>query len=248
LEILHWPALQALPNKIYYITFMHIFSKILPAALGLALLAQAAFAESIYDRDLVRGFLSLKGDFRSMKSNGVKFINLATGESFKKQYYDLHLDIGAEYNQLLTWFDINFMPLTQNKGDTDWYEYGMTWMWGYKLLQQNSIFNIIPSAGFGFELLNIRASEYDRVISCIGPSLNLELELRFQWSQFSAGIYGGYKVVRQDGWDELSRAAGASSPFNDVYVGDVNFDKVFAGVKFSWTMLNNFQKRLKDLQ
>jgi hypothetical protein len=223
---------------------MRIFSKILPIALVVALLVSAAFAtEGIYDRDLVRGFLSLKGDFRSMKSNGVRFINEVTGKSYPKNYLDGHVEIGAEYLQLRTWFDIDFMPITPERGSTEWYSYGVTWMWGYKLLSHNSRFNIIPSIGPGFELQNIRKSYRERVISSFGPALNLELEFRLQFSQFSAGLYGGYKIVRHDSWDNLS--AGEAGEWR--YGGDVNADKIFAGLKFSWTMLNNFQKREKDL-
>lgn len=223
---------------------MRIFSKTLPVAMLVAILASALFAsDGIYDRDLVRGFLTLKGDFRSMKSNGVKFINAITGESYARNYVDGHVEIGAEYNKLLTWFDIDFMPLTPERGSTEWYTYGLTWMWGYKLFSQSSVFNIIPSIGPGFELQNIRLSEVDRVISTLGPALNLELELRLQASQFSAGIYGGYKVARHDAWDELSENAAPVYPVN----GDVNADKAFVGFKMSWTMLNNFQKREREL-
>jgi hypothetical protein len=116
-------------------------------------------------------------------------------------------------------------------------------MWGYKILRQNSIFNIIPSLGPGVELQNIRLSDRDRVISSFGPTLNLELEFRLQASQFSFGLYGGYKIVRHDGWDNLSAGDAPAWPSG----GDINADKVFAGVKFSWTMLNNFQKREKEL-
>ena len=203
-----------------------------------ALLVPASFAnEGIYDQDLVRGFLSLKGGLRIMKSDGIKFINSVTGESYAKDYIGGNVEIGAEYDQLRTWFDIDFMPVTPTKGDTEWFSYGITWMWGYKLLSQSSIFNIIPSIGPGVELQNIRASTSEELASSFGPTLNLELELRLQASQFSAGLYGGYKIVRHDGWDG-----------GPDFQREVNADKVFAGLKLSWTMLNNFQKRAKDLQ
>jgi hypothetical protein len=125
------------------------------------------------------------------------------------------------------------MPYTPTRGDTEWFTYGITWMWGYKLLRQNSVFNIIPSIGPGVELQNIRTSKTDELHSYFGPALTLELELRLQASQFSAGIYGGYKVVRHD---------------PDILPRELNADKVFAGLKLSWTMLNNFQNRQRDLQ
>jgi len=227
---------------------MCFFHKLLSAALIAAILAPAAFAnESIYDRDLVRGFLSLKSGFYSMKSNGVKLINVATGESYAKNYLGAQVEIGAEYNKLRTWFDVNFMPITPTRGNTEWYTYGISWMWAYKLLPQNSMFNIIPAIGPGAELQNIRGNqfepnipaEYDMITSAFGPTLNLELELRLQSKQFSAGIYGGYKIVRFDNPNP------ASIPD---WRGDINADKVFVGLKLSWTMLNNFQKREMNLQ
>ncbi len=219
--------------KVYYIYHMRIVSKILPMALVVAFLVPASFAaEGIYDKDLVRGFLSLKGGFRSMKSDGIKFINIATGESYAQEYFGGGAEIGAEYHQLRTWFDIDFMPITPERGDTEWFTYGVTWMWGYKLLQQNSIFNIIPSIGPGVELQNIRSSSDDNLASSFGPTLNLEMELRLQSTQFSVGLYGGYKVVRH--YHDPDR--------------EVNADKVFAGLKLSWTMLNNFQNRERDLR
>jgi hypothetical protein len=215
---------------------MCIFSKILPTMVLLVFLSQASLAsEGIYDRDLVRGFWALKGDFRSMKSNGVKLINDVTGKkNYVKQFLDGHVEIGAEYNQLRTWFDVDFMPITPTRGTTEWYSYGITWMWGYKLRAQNTRFNIIPSIGPGFELLNIRLSPTEEVKSHLGPALNLELELRLQFPQFSAGIYGGYKFERHD-WD-------------DINFKDINTDKRFIGLKFSWTMLNNFQKREREME
>jgi hypothetical protein len=221
---------------------MHFFSKILLLALSIALLAPSAFAsEALYNKEYVRGFIALKGDFRSMRSTGIKELNYVTGKSFKKQFADGHLDIGAEYNQLMTWFDIDFMPLTPTRGKAEWYAYGITWMWGYKLLHANSFGNIIPSIGPGFELLNIRKppssddmSRDSKLESCMGPTLNTEIEFRLQGERFAAGIYGGYKVIRQD--DEK------------FFTRDINFDKVFVGLKLSWTMLSGFQKQAKDME
>jgi hypothetical protein len=221
---------------------MRIFSKILLASLILVSLTSVAVAsEGIYDRDLVRGFLTLKGDLRFQKSDGVKLINEVTEKSYAKEYVDGHVEIGAEYNRMLTWFDIDFMPLTPKRGDTEWFTYGVTWMWGYRLLPSPTIFNIIPSIGPGFELLNIRISQENRLFSSLGPTLNLELELRIQGKQLSGGIYGGYKVTRHDEWD-----ANTNQPFP--VDREVNSDRAFVGLKFTWTMLNNLQKRERDLQ
>lgn len=225
---------------------MRIFSKVLSMAMFVAFLIPVPGAADggIYDKDLVRGFIALKGDFRHMKSDGVKFINTATGgQKYSSNYVDGHVEIGAEHLQLRTWFDIDFMPYTPERGDTQWFSYGLTWMWGYKLLQQNSRFNIIPSIGPGVELMNIRSNSDSELASSFGPTFNTELELRLQWSQFSVGLYGGYKVVRHYGWDDVSNAPTTGWPTR----GDINADRVFGGLKLSWTMLNSFQKREKDL-
>ena len=211
---------------------MRIFSKILPIVV-LLVLAQVAFADGVYDRDLVRGFLSLKGGLRSMDAKGVRLINTVTGESYKKEVVGAHVEIGGEYNKLRTWMDVDFMPITPTKGVSEWFSYGISWMWGYKLLSQNSIFNIIPSIGPGLELLNIRISQGEELMSSLGPVLNLELDLRLQFSQFSAGVYGGYKVERHD-WDDNLK--------------DINTDRVFVGIKLSWTMLNTFQKKEREME
>jgi len=213
-------------------------------ALIVAFLASASIASEggIYDKDLVRGFLALKGDFRYIKSDGVKLINTTTGEKYASTYVDGHVEIGAEYLQLRTWFDIDFMPFTPERGDTEWFSYGITWMWGYKIFPQNAFFNIIPAAGPGLELMNVRIGNGAELESSFGPTLNLELELRLQWSQFSAGLYGGYKVVRHYDHSDWVTYDGKSLPSRDI-----NADRAFVGLKFSWTMLNSFQKREKDL-
>jgi hypothetical protein len=168
-------------------------------------------------------------------------LNYATEKSYTKEHIVGHAEIGAEYSQFRTWFDIDFMPYSPTRKDTKWFAYGATWMFGYKLLRVNSLFNIIPSIGPGFELLNIRSSPYDKIESSLGPALNLELELRLQGPQLSVGIYGGSKFIRHDDYENISNVA-------DKYQGDVNFDKMFVGLKFTWTMLSTFQKREKDME
>ncbi|GHV12432.1 hypothetical protein AGMMS49938_04970 [Fibrobacterales bacterium] len=224
---------------------MRISSKNLLLAAIFVLCTQAFAADNIYDKDLVRGFVSLKGDFSNMRSTALRFLNEATGKSYSKYYLDGHAEIGAEYLKARTWFDIDFMPLTPERGNTSWYGYGITWMWGYKLLPQDFIFNIIPSVGPGFELQNIRLADTARVISTLGPTLNLELELRLQLPRLSVGVYGGYKVARHDGWDELSKSHAPNISYYDDG-GDVNADKAFIGLKFSWTFLNGYQSRQKE--
>ena len=167
-----------------------------------------------------------------MESDGVKFINMQTGKSYSQDYWGGQFEIGAEYHQLRTWFDVDFM-ITEERSDTEWFAYGITWMWGYKLFPKQPV-NLIISAGPGIELMNIRRSEQDRLESSFGLALTaIEIEPRLQLGQFSVGLYYSYKVVRHD-WDNWSR--------------ELSSDKQFAGIKLSWTMLNNYQKKENDLK
>ena len=101
-------------------------------------------------------------------------------ETFDDYYFGLHVNIGAQYKQFLTWFDINFMPTQISERpsktyeasgvgdstgrvhtanyplyDVRWFTYGADWMFGWKLFGENTFINLIPAVGFGFNLINI---------------------------------------------------------------------------------------------
>ena len=101
---------------------------------------------------------------------------------FDDYYLGLHVNIGAQYKQFLTWFDINFMPTqiserpsstytaVSDSGygmkfplyDVRWFCYGADWMFGWKLLGEDMPVNLIPAVGFGFNLINFHfASNFD---------------------------------------------------------------------------------------
>ena len=160
--------------------------------------------EGFYEKNHIRGFISLGGDYRGMFgefrnyvnqvafSNGVHVVD--DGDSsevfagkinyskFDDYYLGLHLNIGAQYKQFLTWFDINFMPTqiserphstyttTSESGtsikfplyDVRWFCYGADWMFGWKLFGEDMPVNLIPAVGFGFNLINFHfASNFD---------------------------------------------------------------------------------------
>lgn len=171
--------------------------------------ATSAFAEAdngFYEKSHVRGFISFGADYRGMFADFQDYVNysafingghmastdadstqqLYTGKlrytTFDSYYIGLHLNIGAQYKQFLTWFDVNFMPtqtserpsatyttssLSGNKMkfplyDVRWFSYGADWMFGWKLFGENAFFNLIPAAGFGFSLINFHlASNFD---------------------------------------------------------------------------------------
>ncbi|MCF0215588.1 MAG: hypothetical protein HUK21_03850 [Fibrobacteraceae bacterium] len=183
------------------------------AALACALtFTSSAFAEApagFYEKEHVRGFISVGADYRGMVSEFQDYINnkafmrgylekepatLEEGQevavfkpkysSFENWYLGMHVNLGAQYKQFMTWFDFNFMPTQVSKrpsktmnadvygldslgevtsiGSADvqlydvcWYTYGVDWMFGWKLFGERTFINLIPAVGFGMNLLNV---------------------------------------------------------------------------------------------
>lgn len=253
--------------------------------------ASADAESSFYEKEHIRGFISIGGDYRNMNSEHINYINRllfssgkgviqesASGDSsdakfvgdgslssydhFDDYYLGLHVNIGAQYKQFLTWFDINFMPtqVSEGSGATDaaWFAYGADWMFGWKLFGENTFINLIPAAGIGFNLLNLHfVNSYDilnydggaiedqikvtdmrnRYYSTFAMTFNAELELRLSFDPISIGIYGGYRVIR---YGEID--------IEDVEYGsaDVNGDTFFLGARLTWTFLSPWQKKQRD--
>lgn len=163
----------------------------------------SAAEEGFYDKEHIRGFISLGGDFRGMFPAFQDYVNtvpFASGalkhkydtdtsvyygyakySKFNKYYPGIHFNIGAQYKQFMTWFDINF-AITQiserpkstvtayavdSTGtptgvtsefplyDARWFSYGVDWMFGWKTLGEDAFFNLIPAVGIGFNMMNI---------------------------------------------------------------------------------------------
>lgn len=271
-------------------------SRILSTLLLLALVTAASATETesaFYEKDHIRGFISIGGDYRGMSSDYAKYINrllfssgkgtivetssddddettqtykkdgnLSSYDHFDDYYLGLHVNIGAQYKQFLTWFDINFMPtqVSEGKGSYDarWFSYGADWMFGWKLFGESAFLNLIPAVGAGFSLLNLHFTEaYDilsynsnvdiseqttvdmenRYYSTIAWTFNAELEARLEFDPFSVGIYGGYRFVR---YGKLT--------IEDVEYGDQdqNGNTFFVGARVTWTFLSKWQKRQRD--
>ena len=187
-------------------------------ALSLLTFTTGAFAdaeEGFYEKDHIRGFISVGADYRGMRSEFQRYVNnmafknwgyqeegqyynykdsawvdttfsyygaLPGYSKFDNYYLGLHLNIGAQYKQFLTWFDINFMPTqiserpsstystSSESGasikfplyDVRWFAYGADWMFGWNLLGECTPINLIPAVGFGFNLINFHfASNFD---------------------------------------------------------------------------------------
>jgi hypothetical protein len=177
----------------------------LVCALILAPSVLADTEEGFYEKNHIRGFISIGGDYRGMFdefrnyvnqvafSNGYHVVEDESGSTelyagqinyskFDDYYLGLHVNIGAQYKQFLTWFDINFMPTqiserpsasytaVSDSGygmkfplyDVRWFCYGADWMFGWKLLGEDMPVNLIPAVGFGFNLINFHfASNFD---------------------------------------------------------------------------------------
>lgn len=249
--------------------------------------------EGFYEKHDIRGFISLGADYRGMRNAYANYLNrvlfsqkgymvetideetgdttqvpvaddqISKYEHFNDYYLGLHVAVGAQYHQFLTWFDINFMPTqvsekpaSKNSAEMDlydvkWFSYGIDWMFGWKLFGENSVINLIPSVGIGFNLLNIHfGSNYtfitedkeyvdirNRYYSVFSPTFNSELELRFSFGPFSLGAYGGYRIIRFNEFDV------EGYKFGDP---DNNGDTWFIGGKVTWTFLSENQKKLRD--
>ena len=265
--------------------------------------ATSAFADAengFYEKDHIRGFISIGGDFRGMFEgfsdyvNTIAFINTgyvlknpSSGQneaytststtqynSFNEYYIGLHMNVGAQYKQFLTWFNINFMPtqiserpaktftVSSKSGDTQkmdmfdvkWFTYGVDWMFGWKLFGEHTVINLIPSVGFGFNLMNIHFSSLmcvgdvssyvqlrDRYYSTLDASLTAELELRLELDPIAIGIYGGYRHIDYSDMEieNILLAHGA-------YDTDNNGDTWFVGLRVTWTFMSDWQRKQAD--
>ena len=268
----------------------------LACALMFASTASADTEEGFYEKNHIRGFISIGGDYRGMfkefrnyvnqvaLSNGVHAVEdgdsteLYAGNikysKFDDYYMGLHVNIGAQYKQFLTWFDINFMPTqiserphstyttTSESGtsikfplyDVRWFCYGADWMFGWKLLGENSVINLIPAVGFGFNLINFHfASNFDlenedgsysrlrdRYYSTLASTFNSELEIRLELGQFGIGLYGGYRAVR---YNELNVEGDKLETAFGKYDTDNIGDTWFVGLRLTWTFLSDWQEK-----
>ena len=176
------------------------------ARLCSAIFASSAFADTeagFYEKDHIHGFISIGADYRGMFSEYQNYVNRTAFmngyhrssydstryagalkyETFDDYYFGMHVNVGAQYKQFLTWFDINFMPTQTSERpsktystisedgsstmdfplyDVRWFAYGADWMFGWKLFGENTFINLIPAVGFGFNLINFHlASNFD---------------------------------------------------------------------------------------
>ena len=263
--------------------------------------ATSAFADSedgFYEKDHIRGFISIGGDYRGMFEGFNDYVNtiarLNPGHMVKDSagnaeyhsgsikyapfddwYVGLNLNIGAQYKQFLTWFNINFMPTQiserpaetytvtgESSGNSEkmplydikWFTYGVDWMFAWKLFGEHTFINLIPAAGFGFNLINFHmasnfaigeASNYvelrDRYYSTMDMSFTAELELRLEFDPIAIGIYGGYRHIDYSDLEVEDKLV-VNGPFDT----DNNGDTWFVGLRVTWIFMSDWQRKQAD--
>ena len=299
-------------------------------ALSLLTFATSSFAdeeEGFYEKDHVRGFISIGADYRGMRKEFQRYVNnvafqnfghrvdyaiqdstgavdtlkttawgdpYGTGgyKKFDDWYLGLHVNVGAQYKQFLTWIDFNFMPSqvseckncyysvsdpsairnlpngsevvgsTQTEFplyDVEWFAYGADWMFGWKLFGENAPINLIPSIGFGFNLINFHFASHfdhyekdnedhvetvrDRFYSTLATTVNSELELRIELGRFALGGYLGYRFIRYNDLD----VEGFTIQYGSVENGTDNVgDTYFFGIRATWYFLSQWEKKQQD--
>jgi hypothetical protein len=263
--------------------------------------ATSAFADSedgFYEKDHIRGFISIGADYRGMFDGFNDYVNTiarlnpghmvkdSAGKAeyhsgsikyapFDDWYIGLNLNIGAQYKQFLTWFNINFMPTQiserpaetytvtgESSGssekmplyDIKWFSYGVDWMFAWKLFGEHTFINLIPAAGFGFNLINFHmasnfaigeANNYvelrDRYYSTMDMSFTAELELRLEFDPIAIGIYGGYRHIDYSDL-EVENKIVVNGPFDT----DNNGDTWFVGLRVTWIFMSDWQRKQAD--
>ena len=261
----------------------------------------SAAEEGFYDKEHIRGFIAFGGDFRGMFDNFNRYVNslafkginggtlkhrgdstvyrLATNPKYSKfnQYYpSLHFNIGAQYKQFLTWFDINFAitqiserpsnktPAMDENGknstfplyDARWFNYGVDWMFGWKTLGENAFFNLIPAVGIGFNLLNVHFTSNYIVTSTEG---NSSTSMRDRYYSTMAATFNAELEARLQ-FEQFSvglYGGYRAVRYNELNVEGANLDTEdfntdndgdtwFVGLRFAWTFLSPWEKKQQD--
>ena len=264
--------------------------------------ATSAFADSesgFYEKDHIRGFISIGGDYRGMFSNfhdyvntiaryngGLMLTNEETGNDevysgttqyaeFNDWYIGLHLNVGAQYKQFLTWFNINFMPTqiserpaetftvtSEESGaslkaplfDVKWFTYGVDWMFGWKLFGEHTFINLIPAVGFGFNLINFHmASNF-----AIGTASSY-VELRDRYYSTMDATFNAELELRLE-FDPI--AIGIYGGYRHVDYSDLEIeesilvrtafdtdndgDTWYVGLRITWIFMSDWQRKQAD--
>ncbi|MBR4916172.1 MAG: hypothetical protein IKZ45_03715 [Fibrobacter sp.] len=263
--------------------------------------ATSAFADSengFYEKDHIRGFISLGADYRGMSENFEGYVNTigrmneghyvkddSTGKAelykgslkyspFEDYYIGIHFNVGAQYKQFLTWFNINFMPtqiserpaetytVTSESGksmkmplfDVKWFTYGVDWMFAWKLFGEHTFINLIPAAGFGFSLMNIHTAS---IFSIGDASSYVDLRDRY-YSTFDGTLTAELELRLE--FDPI--AIGIYGGYRHVDYSDLEIESSlldwgpydtdndgntwFVGLRVTWIFMSDWQRKQAD--
>lgn len=193
---------------------------------------------------------------------------------FNDKIIGLNTEIGAQYHQFMTWFDINFMPTQISKKpkslgssyrDVKWFRYGFDWMFAWMLLQEDSPLNLIPAAGVGLSLQNFSFAnnfEYpldsdeellgrtggtlqNRYYSRFGSAINTQIELRFNLGFMALGAYAGARFVS---YDDLVFETKQDTRFVLNNEADDNGNEYFVGGKLTIMFTSPWEKKQRELK
>ena len=263
--------------------------------------ATSAFADSedgFYEKDHIRGFISFGADYRGMFDGFNDYVNTiarinpghmvkdSSGKAerysgtlkyapFDDWYVGLHLNIGAQYKQFLTWLNINLTPTQiserpaetynvtgESSGnsekmplyDVKWFSYGVDWMFAWKLFGEHTFINLIPAVGFGFNLMNFHmASNF-----AIGENSNY-VDLRDRYYSTMDMSFNTELELRLE-FDPI--AIGIYGGYRHVDYSDLevegklveqgpfdtdnNGDTWFVGLRVTWIFMSDWQRKQAD--
>ena len=263
--------------------------------------ATSAFADAedaFYEKDHIRGFISIGADYRGMFDGFEEYVNnisrINTGHmvkdtSGKAEYYagtlkyapfdnwyvGLHMNVGAQYKQFLTWFNINFMPTQiserpaksytvtgETSGDTEkmplfdvkWFTYGVDWMFAWKLFGEHTFINLIPAVGFGFNLMNVHFAS----IFSVGDTKDY-VDLRDRYYSSMDMTFNTELELRLE-FDPI--AIGIYGGYRHIDYSEIeienslldygandtdnNGDTWFIGLRVTWIFLSDWQRKQAD--
>ena len=265
--------------------------------------ATSAFADSengFYEKDHIRGFISFGADYRGMFDNFQGYVNTisrmneghiemndSTGQNdryvgslsyapFEDYYIGLHINVGAQYKQFLTWFNINFMPtqiserpaetyvaapqsgigngIKEPLFDIKWFTYGVDWMFAWKLFGEHTVINLIPAVGFGFNLMNFHLAS---VFSVGDLDNHVDLRDRY-YSTFDASLTAELELRLE--LDPF--AIGIYGGYRHVDYSDLEIENIllahgaydtdndgdtwFIGLRLTWIFMSDWQKKQAD--
>ena len=263
--------------------------------------ATSAFADAedaFYEKDHIRGFISIGADYRGMFDGFEEYVNnisrINTGHmikdtsgnaefyggslkyaAFDNWYVGLHMNVGAQYKQFLTWFNINFMPTQiserpaksytvtgETSGNTEkmplfdvrWFTYGVDWMFAWKLFGEHTFINLIPAVGFGFNLMNVHFAS----IFSVGETKDY-VDLRDRYYSTMDMTFNTELELRLE-FDPI--AIGIYGGYRHIDYSEIeienslldygandtdnNGDTWFIGLRVTWIFLSDWQRKQAD--